>query len=115
MYKAKNKYNRTHFLGIHINAVKLDKRENRGMIKSKLRKMITSVERHGGGGRQDHVFGCRSGQILALFRKMSSWALITLIKITNYITHKSRPCTHRPGEWHETKAVTAPVMSINSM
>lgn len=52
MYKAKNKYSKTHFLGIHINAVKLDKRENRRMIKSELRKMITSVGRPGVvGGR----------------------------------------------------------------
>lgn len=85
MHKAKNKYDKVHFLGIHINAVKLDKRENR-MTESKLRKRITSVGRRRGGMRQDHVFGCRFGQILALFCTMSSWELITLIKTTKITT-----------------------------
>lgn len=43
-----------------MDAMKLDKRANRRMIKSKLRKTIISGRGgHAGRLRRDHVFGCR--------------------------------------------------------
>ena len=59
MYKAKNNYSKIYFLGIHMDAMKLDKRANRRRIKSKLRKTIISEGGHAGRLRQDHMFGCR--------------------------------------------------------